>query len=246
MRFGSRSMLQRLGSTLAAGVLAVGCIPEPADQSDALLASLAGGIAANEQHACLVAGLNYFAGSGILTCMSAQGSVCEDALIADETARSAMLAAIDRVAATYPACAPAAVLAKQDVADLILPANHLLYAAGGTPGAHLAGSSYALERIPSCASVGLETVPFLAAGSTLASGPALVELSSAAGQVARADAGGSCRAALGSAAVSATQTLQQTLSMAAVCDYGTDDATLPDCPASLDRPTFRFGGITDW
>lgn len=222
------------------------CIPEPADHSDESMAMALQGTPILEQHACAVAGLNYLPGGGVLACLSATGPVCENAWLADEPARAQLLSAMDRIALTYPACAPAAALAKQDVNDLILPASHLLYSAGGTSGSHIPASSYALERIASCSQLGLDQEQYRTGGVPLADGAETAYLASAEGLVARADIGGSCRQALGSAALPATRFLQGSLSLAAMCDYGEDDLSLPDCPISANRSVFQFPGVNGW
>ncbi|EHQ06935.1 hypothetical protein [Leptonema illini] len=200
---------------------------------------------------CLIAGVSRtIPSSGVLVCIRNYGDNCRgDLRFEGTTSRNALISQINAISSQHLACSTAATNAIQQINLLSLPAQLPLYTAGGTAGPHQSSVNYAVRRVASCESVGMQATTFLGGATALADEGQMDFLATPRGLVAIQDTVGTCRSALGltpgqSSTVAAL--LAGTLTRTAICDYGSDDGTMTDCPASLDHSDFRFTGISSW
>lgn len=200
---------------------------------------------------CLIGGLSRTVNSsGILICVRNYGDHCRsDLKLNNISHRNILISKINSIALQYPNCSIAATNAIQQLNQLALPAHLLMYISGGTIGPHISSLNYAELRVGSCAAIGMQDNTFLGGAIVLANESQMDFLASPRGLVAIQDIGGTCRAALAltlDQSSTVASFLAGTLTRTAVCDYGADDGTLTDCPASLDHSDLRFSGISSW
>ncbi|PKL31659.1 MAG: hypothetical protein CVV45_15165 [Spirochaetae bacterium HGW-Spirochaetae-10] len=247
------SAVKRLLYLQALLLFAAGCIPTPRTEPDMITGLTIYLVQLEEfrNQDCLIAGFSRTIGSsGILMCIRNYGDQCRGDLRFENTAaRNSLISQINTISLQYPPCATAATNAIQQLNQLSLPAQLLMYASGGTVGPHRSSLNYAEQRVFSCESVGMQATTFLRGATDLADEGQMDFLATPRGLVAIQDTAGTCRPALGltsSQSSTVAALLAGTLTRTAVCDYGADDGTLTDCPASLDHSDFRFTGISSW
>lgn len=239
---------------LLAVVSPAACIPTPAENEAFVPAVILHEMEAERlrNRDCLMAGLSQtISASGVLVCVRNYGDSCyPDLMLSDAGKRATLLAAIDSIYWNYsPACSTPATNATSDLNALSLPAHALMTMGGGTTGTHRSGLNFAMDRVDSCDGIGMQNPAFLGGAATLADEGQMSFLTSPAGLVAVQDSTGTCRSAMGlnaSQASAVTGYRNGTLALVARCDYGVDDSSLTDCPASLRNSSYMFSGITTW
>ena len=215
-------------------LFAVRCVPTPYTEPQTLpvLALYLIQLEEYRNKDCLIAGFSQtVSSSGILICIRNYGDHCRGDLFFESAgARNSLISNINKISLQHPVCATAATNAIQQVNQLALPAQLLLYTSGGTAGPHRSSLNYAERRISSCKAVGMQTATFLGGATSLANESQMDFLAKAAGLVAIQDTVGSCRLSLGLNSwqtATITDLLAGSLTRTAICDFGSDDPREP-------------------
>ena len=243
----------KTSATLLLGALALcglyNCTPQPHindfSESGTILAAV---LAPRGQ--CLIAGLNdSVASGGMLACLPLDNYACTGTnTFSSSSDRTAVTDQINQIGVDYNLCLTPASNALTQINSLSLPASLYMNVVGGTTGPHNT-TNYTAQPVASCASLGLVSSSFLGGASSLIGNAEMSFLSSARGLVAIQDTVGDCRNQMGLSTTEnsiITGIQGSTAAYYASCDYGADDATRTDCPASLQNDSYMFSSISAW